>query len=68
LSSTKPPSEISDFNENWNRWRDMVRQMPDVRTEKVVQVRKALQDQAYDSISVLEETIRRVAAEIDSAT
>jgi hypothetical protein len=60
-------TEVADFNASWARWRQMVSEMPDIRAEKVDAVRRALQSHTYDTDLILDETIRRIAAEIDPA-
>ena len=50
-----------------NRWKEIVRQLPGVRLEKVRAARRALQDNEYecDSNEVLTRTIAQVAEDID---
>lgn len=61
------PSDVSEFNDNWLRWKEMVRNMPDVRADKVEQARSAIRGRDYDDESVVDETVERIAVEIAAA-
>ena len=46
------------------RWRQLVRDLPDVRMDRVRAIREALKGRKYDSEEVLDETVRRLRNEI----
>ncbi|RME41193.1 MAG: hypothetical protein D6788_01745 [Planctomycetota bacterium] len=44
------------------RFRCLVRQLPDVRVEKIVAVRRALREHRYDTPEALDRTVRHLRA------
>lgn len=47
-----------------NHWKQRLRELPEVRVEKVQTVRGALQQSSYESEQVLESTLRKLSNDI----
>ena len=57
--------EAEAAGEPWDRWRQILDSLPDVRSEKVRATREAIRRNGYDGAEVLEETIRRLSDDLD---
>jgi len=53
-------------HEEMSRWLEAVRELPDIRTHKVLRARHAIQHDAYDDEAVVDETIERLCHDLET--
>ena len=57
-------NEPEPFVETWQRWQNILHNLPAVRLDKVRETRAALQRSSYERESILDETVRRLSNDI----
>ena len=63
-TSTERHRAKDGFHDDLRRWKEVMRNLPVVRVEKVVAVRAALRHHCYDSEHIVAETAARVRNDV----
>lgn len=50
--------------EDLQRWLGVVRQLPEVRREKIARIRLALENRTYENDFVLDQTVKRLSSDV----
>ena len=53
-------------HEELAHWLEAVRELPDIRRQKVLRARDAIQQHAYDDEKVVDETIERLCPDLET--
>ena len=64
-TSTEKHAAMDGFHDDLRRWREIMRNLPVVRVEKVVAVRAALRHHCYDSEQIVAETAARARNDVE---
>ena len=48
-------------------WLDAIRELPDIRRQKVLRARQAIQQHTYDDEAVVDKTVERLCLDLETA-
>jgi len=67
-STSHHGGETAELNANLRHWKELLRQLPEIRLDKVNDARRALAQDQYDDDGVIEVTIDRLHGEMRNAS
>ncbi len=60
-------NETNELNANLRHWKKLLKELPDVRVDKINSAKQAIENHQYDDDSVVEVTLERLCSEMKTS-